>query len=74
MPVAHQQQQCNSPDPLDVLRLRAWAVAKLVDNSLLFSKADAVDALWKYAEDNGIVTKLGVDAIQAVIAEAFTTC
>jgi hypothetical protein len=56
---------------VDVLEARAWTVAKLVSNHLLPDKQSAVDALWRFAETNGIVEEIGVDATQRMLAEAF---
>jgi hypothetical protein len=64
----------DAPAPLEVFRARAWAVAKLVNNHFLADKASAVDGLWRYAESAGLVAELGVDRVQAILAEAFRKC
>lgn len=73
-----QQNACRntSPpaEPLEVFKARAWAVARLLENHLLADKATAVDGLWRYAEGAGLVAELGVDRVQAVLAEAFREC
>jgi hypothetical protein len=63
-----------NPSPLEVLKERAWAVAKLLENHMLADKATAIDGLWRYAEGAGLVADLGVDAVQAVLAEVFRGC
>lgn len=50
---------------------RARKSAQLLKTSLTYCKADAVDALWRYAEDHDIVQKIGADRTQAILAEAF---
>lgn len=62
------------PPPLEVLKLRAWAVAKLIENHFLLDKATAVDALWDSAETTGLVREIGADAVQHILAEAFSSC
>jgi hypothetical protein len=59
-----------APDPLDVLRCRAEARAYLValgDLDLI----DAVDALQHFAVTSGLVARLGQDAVQTVLHDAF---
>jgi len=56
---------------LEVFKARAWAVAKLLANHMLADKQSAVDGLWRYAEGAGLVAELGVDRVQAILAEAF---
>jgi hypothetical protein len=58
------------PDPLDVFELRAWARARLWQAGE-FDLHEAVDVLQHAAERDGLVAKLGQDAVQAIIAEAF---
>jgi hypothetical protein len=61
----------DAPSPLEVFKARADAVAKLLSNHMLADKASAVDGLWRFAEGAGLVADLGVDAVQALLAEAF---
>jgi hypothetical protein len=62
------------PSALEVFKMRAWAVAKLVTNHMLADKQSAVDGLWRYAKGAGLVAELGVDRVQAILAEAFREC
>jgi hypothetical protein len=64
----------NPPAPLDVFTARAEAIATLLRNHFLGDKTTAVDGLWRYAESSGLVAELGVDRIQALLAEAFRKC
>jgi hypothetical protein len=66
--------KADAPAPLSVFRARAWAVAQLIENHFLADKQSAVDGLWRYAEGAGLVTELGVDRVQAILAEAFREC
>jgi hypothetical protein len=61
----------DAPSPIEVFKARAEAVAKLLSNHMLADKASAVDGLWRFAEGTGLVADLGVDAVQALLAEAF---
>lgn len=61
----------DAPSPIEVFKARAEAVAKLLSNHMLADKASAVDGLWRFAEGAGLVADLGVDAVQALLAEAF---
>ena len=61
----------DAPSPLEVFKARAEAVAKLLSNHMLADKASAVDGLWRFAEGAGLVANLGVDAVLALLAEAF---
>jgi hypothetical protein len=61
----------DAPSPPEVFKARAETVAKLLSNHMLADKASAVDGLWRFAEGAGLVANLGVDAIQALLAEAF---
>jgi hypothetical protein len=63
-----------APSTLEVFKERADGVAKLLSNHLLADKASAVDGLWRYAEGHGLVAELGVDRVQALLAEAFREC
>jgi hypothetical protein len=62
------------PSALEVFKARADAVATLIANHFLADKQSAVDGLWRYAEGAGLVAYLGVDAVQALLAEAFCEC
>jgi len=62
------------PSPLEVFQARAWAVATLLANHMLADKQSAVDGLWRFAEGSKLVDELGVDAVQAILAEAFREC
>jgi hypothetical protein len=61
----------DAPSPLEVFKARAIAAAKLLANSMLADKPTAIDALWKFAQDNGVIDAIGVDSTQALLAEAF---
>jgi hypothetical protein len=63
------RQPLNEPERLFLERARKSA--QLLKTSLTYCKADAVDALWRYAEDHHIVDKIGTDRTQAILAEAF---
>jgi hypothetical protein len=63
-----------APSPLEVFQARSWAVAKLLANHMLADKQSAVDGLWRFAEGSGLAETLGVDAVQAILAEAFREC
>ena len=63
-----------NPSPLEVLLARAEAVATLLSNHFLADKATAVDGLWRFAEQTGLVDELGVDHVQHLLAEAFREC
>lgn len=58
-------------DPLDVLTVRADVHAYLV--SVCASDLhDSVDTLQTYAETSGLVDRIGQDAVQEIIAGAFS--
>jgi hypothetical protein len=61
----------DAPSPIEVFKARAETIAKLLANHMLADKASAVDGLWRFAEGAGIVAEIGVDAVQALLAEAF---
>jgi hypothetical protein len=63
-----------NPSPIEVLKARADAVATLLSSHFLADKQSAVDGLWRFAEGAGLVAELGVDAVQALLAEAFREC
>jgi hypothetical protein len=56
----------------EIFRKRAQNSARLLATSLTYNKADAVDALWRFAVGHDIIDAIGVDAAQAILAEAFT--
>jgi hypothetical protein len=62
------------PSALEVFKARAWAVAKLLANHMLADKQSSIDGLWRFAQSSGLVSELGVDAVQALLAEAFREC
>jgi hypothetical protein len=57
-------------EPLDVLTARAEARAYLVAIGAL-ELADAVDVLDDYAMQSGLVARIGQDAVQAILHDAF---
>lgn len=57
-------------DLLDVLELRAWARALLWSIGELELR-EAVDVLQHDAERDGLVARLGQDAVQKILAAAF---
>jgi hypothetical protein len=57
-------------DPLAVLVARAEARAQLWFNGVL-DLHSAVDELWAAAARDGLVAKLGADAVQRILADAF---
>lgn len=58
------------PDPLAVFRLRAWARGYLWTVFEL-DLHEAVDVLQAEAECNGLVSRIGADGVQAILADAF---
>ncbi|TQF28781.1 hypothetical protein [Bradyrhizobium sp. UNPA324] len=58
-------------DPIEVFRARAWAIAKLLENHMIADKPSAVDGLWRFATTSGVIRKIGIDATQAILSEAF---
>jgi hypothetical protein len=58
-------------DPLKVLEARAEARARLWASCDILDLLDAVDPLQAYAERSGLVDRMGQDAVQAIIADAF---
>jgi hypothetical protein len=74
MHVAQQASRRNmaaSADPIEVFRARTWAVAKLLENHMIADKPTAVDGLWRFAATSGVIREIGIDAAQAILAEAF---
>jgi len=63
-----------SVDHLAIFRHRAETLALIVHTSPGANKQAMVDGLWRYAEQNGLVKELGVDAVQAELARAFWAC
>lgn len=55
---------------VDAFRARAGTTAERLKTNLLYSKADVVGALWRYAKDNGILEQIGHAATQAILTEA----
>jgi len=58
------------PDPLAVFRLRAWSRGYLWSICEL-DLHEAVDVLQAEAECNGLVSRMGADGVQAILADAF---
>ena len=58
-------------DPVEAFKLRCWARAKLYANGE-FDLIEAVDALQAFAIKLGLVAEFGQDAVQAMMAAAFT--
>lgn len=58
------------PDPVDIFRARCEARAILVEAGEL-AFLDAVDGLQQAAVRDGLVDKLGQNAIQRIMADAF---
>jgi hypothetical protein len=57
-------------DPLDVFRTRCQARSMLVDVGML-GLHEAVDELQAAAERDGLIERLGQDAVQQIMAAAF---
>ena len=58
------------PDPLAVFRLRAWARGYLWTVFEL-DLHEAVDVLQAEAECDRLVSRIGADGVQAILADAF---
>jgi hypothetical protein len=58
------------PDALEIFKLRCWARAELFAACEL-DLHTAVDALWQFAVENGLTRRIGIDAVQKLIADAF---
>jgi hypothetical protein len=56
------------PAPIDVFHLRAWARAYLYFIGEFADLPEAVDPLWDYAEQSGLVDQIGVAAAQDILA------
>lgn len=56
---------------LDNFSLRCWARAYLAAHGMMHLQ-DAVDALQDFAVATGLVETLGQDAVQAIMAKAFS--
>jgi hypothetical protein len=69
-PAGHPAGGAARPSALDVFIARAEARA-LLWQAGEFDLHDAVDVLWHAAERDGLVTLLGQDAVQRLMAEAF---
>jgi hypothetical protein len=57
-------------DPFEVFELRCWARAALWQAAVL-SLQEAVDTLQDFAEVSGLVDRLGNDAVQKMVVDAF---
>lgn len=62
--------QAARPTSVEVFVLRCWARARLLAEGEL-SLHDAVDVLQELAERTGLVTLIGQDAVQAILAAEF---
>jgi hypothetical protein len=51
-------------------RNRARATADRLKTNLVYSKDDAVGALWRYAKDNGVLKLIDETAVQTILTEA----
>ncbi len=58
------------PTPLEVFALRCWARAYLWAYGEL-SLHDAVDGLEEYAAESGLISQIGQDAVQTIMAAEF---
>jgi hypothetical protein len=61
----------SAADPVEAFTLRCWANAQLVAAGEL-ALHEAVDGLQADAERDGLVAELGQDAVQMILATAFT--
>jgi hypothetical protein len=59
------------PSQLDVLMLRAWARALLWFEQIIETIPEAIDPLWEFAEQSGLVDELGADQVQRIIVDQF---
>ena len=64
--------KCATDIPLELFFDRACVIADRVKSGGI-PFLDAVDMLWTAAEFAGTVERCGPDAVQAVLAQAFTT-
>jgi hypothetical protein len=60
------------PPAIEIFKARAEACAYLWSVNEL-DLHEAVDALWASAEQRGLVSEIGPDAVQAQLASAFRT-
>lgn len=60
----------SEPDPLAVFTERCWARAILCRNGL-FDFTEAIDGLQAAAIESGVVERIGQDAVQRLMADAF---
>lgn len=58
-------------DPADVFDARCWARARLWSTCDIPDLLDAVDPLQTYAEASGLIARIGQDAVQKLIGDAF---
>ena len=66
--IDHPSDTDTRPMPIDVLRLRTWARAYLFFIGEFADLPEAVDPLWDYAEQSGLVDRLGADFVQSLLA------
>lgn len=70
MPAAWQRPD-HPPAPIDILIARAEARARLWQANLIEDLPAAVDPLWDYAVEAGLVAEHGADLVQDLLAQAF---
>jgi hypothetical protein len=70
MSAAASRKSAAKPDPTEIFRARCEARAKLWQCGEL-SLHEAVDGLQAAAVRDGVVAKLGQDAVQAIMTQAF---
>jgi hypothetical protein len=70
MSLAHDSRRAPA-DPVEAFTLRCWARARLYGLGEYENLPDAVDALQAFAVKLGLVTSIGQDAVQAIMAAAF---
>jgi hypothetical protein len=49
----------------------ADAISSMLSPSLLTSKADAVDGLYQLTQAHGVIDAIGIEQVQAFLAEVF---
>ena len=60
------QATTHRPNPIDVLRIRTQVRAYLFSIGEFADLPAAIDPLWEFAQDSGLVDQIGADAIQAI--------
>jgi hypothetical protein len=70
MTAAARAKPATKPNTLDVFTLRCWARAALWKAGEI-DRHDAVDQLQHDAEASGLVSEIGQDAVQEIMAAAF---